>query len=424
MKSRLLLIILLLNLFLQIIGNNLFAQSGYQVPELANFDTAMNSLLKQYNVPGGELAITYQGRLIYSRGFGFADTAKKAFVQPSNIFRIASLSKPITAITIMHLVEKGLLTLEDTVFGIHGILKDTMYKKILDPRVYTITIRNLLNHSGGWNPNITSDPMFNAYAIAKTMKKNPPADAKTVIEYVLSRQMLTFAPGTQYQYSNFGYCILGRVIEKVTGQQYDTYVRKAVLLPMNIKHMYIGYNLLKNKLPKEVNYYDYPNAPMALSVYDNVSLVPWPNGGFNIEAMDAHGAWVASAEELCRLLIAIDGFSSKPDFLLPTSIAAMTLPSSTNQNYALGWSVNTNNNWWHTGSLPGTTTEIVRGNNQLNWAILLNTRPSNSNALMSAVDNLVWKVIPTIKSWPKYNLFKCTIRFERRLLGKYITEIP
>lgn len=424
MKSLPILRILLVFLFLQIAGNNLYAQSGYQVQELANFDTAMNSLLKQYNVPGGQLAITYHGRLVYSKGFGYSDTVKKTFVQPSNIFRIASLSKPITAITIMHLVEKGLIRLEDTVFGLHGILKDSIYKKILDPRVYTITIRNLLDHSGGWNPTITGDPMFNAFAIATSMKKNPPADAKTVIEYVLSRQMLTFAPGTQYQYSNFGYCILGRVIEKVTGQQYETYVRKAVLSPMNIKNMYIGKNVMKDKLPKEVNYYDYPNAPMALSVYDNSSSVPWPYGGFNIAAMDAHGAWVASAEDLCRLLIAIDGFPSKRDFLSPASIATMTFPSTTNANYALGWAVNTNNNWWHNGSLPGTTTEIVRGNNQLNWAILLNTRPANSNALLSAVDNLVWKVIPTIKSWPKYDLFNCTIRFERRIWGNYVTKHP
>ena len=83
----------------------------------------------------------------------------------------------------------------------------------------------------------------------------------------------------------------------------------------------------------------------------------------------------------------------------------MTAPSQYS-NYALGWSVNDFNNWWHNGSLPGTTTEIVRsGNAQLNWAILLNTRSSNANALGDAVDGLVWQVLPTINAWPTHDLF-------------------
>ena len=67
--------------------------------------------------------------------------------------------------------------------------------------------------------------------------------------------------------------------------------------------------------------------------------------------------------------------------------------------------VNSNNNWWHLGSLPGTTTEIVRASNQLNWAILFNTRPANPDPLASAADNLVWSVLPKIISWPANDLF-------------------
>jgi len=405
MKKSITKISLICFLFLSI---NTKSQTGVYVPQLQNFDTAMIGLLNQYGVPGGQLAITYYGRLVYNRGFGYADTASHTLVCPDNVFRLASVSKQITSVTIMHLYEQGRVHLDDTVFGVNGILNDTIYQNVLDPRVFDITVRELLTHSGGWNRTISGDPMFDAYNIAVAMSVTPPANSVTVIKFVLQYDTLDFIPGTQYQYSNLGYAILGRVIEKITGQNYETYVRDSVLQWMNITDMHSGFNLLINSLPNEVHYYDYPGAPYAYSVYDNTTMVPWPYGGFNIEAMDANGAWVASAEDLCKFLVSVDGFNTKPDFLLPATIDTMVKPSLNNVNYALGWQVNSYNNWWHTGSLPGTSTEQVRASNQLNWAILLNTRPSNSTPLVTAADQLVWNVLPTINSWPFFDLFDST----------------
>ena len=393
---------------LLLVSINTKSQTGLYVPELQNFDTAMLGLLNQYGVPGGQLAITYHGRLVYNRGFGLADTTTHTPVCPDNVFRLASVSKQITSVTIMHLYEQGRIHLDDTIFGANGILNDTTYQNILDTLVYGITVRQLLTHEGGWDRNISSDPMFDSYYIAVTMSATPPANPVTVIRYELEYKMLDFVPGTEYQYSNLGYCILGRVIEKITGQNYETYVRDSILAPMNITNMHSGFNLMINQLPNEVNYYDYPGAPDALSVYDNTTSVPWPYGGFNIEAMGANGEWTASAEDLCRFLVSVDGFPTKPDFLLPATIDTMVSPSAMNVNYALGWGVNSYNNWWHTGSLPGTSTEIVRGSNQLNWAILLNTRPYDSTPLVIATDNLVWGVLPSITSWPSFDLFDST----------------
>jgi CubicO group peptidase (beta-lactamase class C family) len=121
------------------------AQTGYYSPSLVNFDVAMANLLKNYDIPGGQLAITYKGRLVYSRGFGLANESAKTAVCPDNIFRIASLSKQITAITIMHLYEQGRVGLNDTVFGPNGILNDSIYQTVLDPRVYSITVKHLLS---------------------------------------------------------------------------------------------------------------------------------------------------------------------------------------------------------------------------------------------------------------------------------------
>ena len=220
------------------------AQTGLYVPELAKFDTAMAQLMTQFGVPGGQLAITYQGRLVYNRGFGMADVANNIPVEPHHIFRLASVSKTITSIAIMQLWENGQINFDALVFGPSGILNDTMYQNILDPRVNNITVRQLLEHGGGWDRYISGDPMFNAYNIAQTMGTPPPADAQTVIRYVLANKMLDFDPGTQYQYSNFGYCVLGRIIEKITGVSYENYVITNILIPLGITTMACGHNLV------------------------------------------------------------------------------------------------------------------------------------------------------------------------------------
>jgi len=142
------------------------------------------------------------------------------------------------------------------------------------------------------------------------------------------------------------------------------------------------------------------------NVYNNSTMVPWPYGGFNLEAMDAHGGWVSSAEDLCKLLVAIDKFSTKPDILLPATIDTMVKPSAQDPYYSCGFGVNAFNNWWHAGSLPGTSTEFVRaGNQQLNWAIMTNYRPANANNLLTDIDNLVWNNLASVASWPTNDLF-------------------
>ncbi len=136
-----------------------------------------------------------------------------------------------------------------------------------DQRVYSITIRELLDHSGGWDRDKTFDPMFEPFRISQALGVQSPPTKEQIIEYMLA-QPLQFAPGTSYAYSNFGYLVLGRVIEKVTGQPYEDYVRANVLAAMGITDMRIGHTLLSGALQNEVHYYDYPGAPSAQSVFD------------------------------------------------------------------------------------------------------------------------------------------------------------
>lgn len=198
--------------------------------------------------------------------------------------------------------------------------------------------------------------------------------------------------------------MLGIVIEQVTGMGYGEYVESAVFAPLGICDAHLGHNLLPDKLEREVEYRgENFTAP---SCYGTGVNVPWEYGGWNLEAMDAHGGWVASARELVKLLVAVDGFATAPDILSSGTIATMVTPSGANANYACGWQVNSVNNWWHTGALDGTATEIVRSNSGYTWAILLNKRltTGQANAFWSAVDNLGWNCISATTAWPTHDL--------------------
>ena len=359
------------------------AQTGYYSPSLVNFDVAMNNLLKNYNIPGGQLAITYKGRLVYSRGFGLADKSTNTAVCPDNIFRIASLSKQITSITIMHLYEQGRIGLDDIVFGKNGILNDSMYLvPVLDSRIYDITVNDLLSHQSGI-PTYSFNARF---------------------------QDLDFTPGTNGLYSNVGYVFLGRVIEKITKQDYETYVRDTILAPIGITDMRIGKTLLINKLPNEVHYYDYPGAPLVPSIFDSTILVPRQYGGdFSIESSKACGGWVASAQDLCKLLCAVDKFSTRPDILSTATINTMVQPIHEYLGfpYALGWIINTtSNNWFHDGALIGTMSYQVRRNTEINYALVVNSNYSSGQ--FTALSSLVGSIIPLITSWPEIDLFDST----------------
>jgi CubicO group peptidase (beta-lactamase class C family) len=389
------------------------AQTGVAVPGLEIFDAAMTNLLADYNIKGAQLALTYHGRLVYNRGFGYANTSTNTLVQPNHRFRVASVSKPITSIAVMHLIEQGQLHLSDLVFGVNGILNDAIYQNAIDPRIYTITLRNLLEHTGGWDRFISGDPFFPYYAaniigvydMAIAMGVTPPGTDQSIIQYMLNNFMLNYTPGTVSSYSNIGYSIIAQVIEKVTSQGYENYVRDTILIPIGITEIQTGRTLLANQLPMEVNYYNNYNS-QNVSIYDGATMTPYAYGTYNMESMNGLGGWVASSADLCKLLVAVDGFPSKPDILLPSTIATMTTGSAAYPYYALGWQLNpADQNWLHTGYLPGTCrSEIARRGDEINCAILVNT-DSNIGDLYSAMDNILYYLPPLIQNWPTNDLF-------------------
>lgn len=386
--------------------------TGQAVPGMVSFDRVVSDLMREHGVPGGAVAVVKDGRLVYARGFGYADVENRETVAPDALFRIASVSKPVTAVAILELVEADKLELTQKVLPLISDLQPPA-GATMDPRWQDITILHLLQHTGGWDRDRPGgfDPMFRRDAAA-AVGAPAPASAETIIRWMLG-QPLDFDPGSRFAYSNFGYAILGRVIERVSGMPYEDYVRTAVLAPAGISRMRIGRTRLSERATDEVKYYQ-PGAStvdvdLVPSVFPGEGQVPSTYGGFHVEAMDSHGGWLASAVDLARFGVATDGRPTPADILLPGSIIAMTSRNTevwpTGPSwYGLGWGVRPppQDNWWHGGSLPGTSSTLVRSYHGFTWAAVFNARTANFGV---ELDQAMWAALADVSTFPSHDLF-------------------
>ena len=380
------------------LSNNL---STYE--SMASFDHQMEIFLNKWNIAGASVAIVKDEKLIYSKGFGYADKENHIKVEPKHVFRIASVSKLITAVAVMKLVEEGKLNLTDTIFGKNGILNDSLFLNIKDKRVTHITVENLLNHTSGWS-NRKGDPMFQSISIAKEMKKELPLDFTTVVQYVLEKQKLSYTPGRKAVYSNFGYALLGLVIEKVTNITYEDYVVTQILNPIGIYDMHLGKSLPDEKYPNEVKYYGLKGEKNILSSINSGEMAPRYYGGNSIELLGAAGGWIASSTELMKFLVAIDGFSQREDILSMESVQRMTQGSKNQRPF--GWTgTDKNGYWWRTGTLSGTSVLLKREKNGLSWVFIMNTTPKYGSRFPVQINKNMIQGLATITEWPVYDLF-------------------
>jgi CubicO group peptidase (beta-lactamase class C family) len=328
----------------------------------------------RFDAPGLSVAIAHEGRFVYQQAFGVTGHNSPEQLSISGLFRIASVSKPITSVAIFSLIEKGLLRGGDTVFGKNGVLGTAYGRQPYGKGIDQITIDHLLTHtSGGWDL-FSDDPMFSHLEMSHP----------ELISWVLNHQPLTNPPGKVFAYCNFGYCLLGRVIEKLTGQAYSDFVQNRILSCCGITDMRIAGNTEKDRAPKEVKYFGQGQGP-----YDDPYKI-------DVNRMDSHGGWIATAADLVRFALHVDGFDAARNILEPETIRKMTTPSAANQSYARGWSVNAKGHWWHAGDLGGTTAILVRTSSGFSWAALTNTRREGT---VSALDDLVWEMASKITAW-------------------------
>jgi len=342
-------------------------EKDYFVSSEANFtglDASVQSIRGFYNAPGFQLAITRNEKLVYTNSYGFADIGGQENVTDLSVFRIASISKPITAVAIFKLVQDGLLELDDTVFGSGGVLGNDFGTAPYDVNIENITVKHLLDHKSGWT-NDPYDPMFVNLSWSQSQ----------IIGDMVDNRPLANEPGSTSFYLNFGYSVLGRVIEKVSGQAYDTYVKQEILSPAGISSMEIARNSINEKWPNEVEYF----SQEGFSPYTDM----------DVTRMDSHGGWVASATDLSRFLVTVDGNSNVTDVLGDEMLN----------------NANIGNNWWFAGSLPGTSSVIGRNNDTFTFVILTNTRTADVQAILNDMKTIMVSYIESRSSWPEYDLF-------------------
>lgn len=348
-------------------------------------DSTVRTFMTAHSVPGGSVALSLEGRLLFARTYGVADPGTNAPVTTGHLFRLASLSKPITSVAAFRLIEAGLLNLGDRVFGADALLGTGFGNAPYGPNIDQITVQHLLEHTSGWAA--SGDPMFGHLHLNQAQ----------LIDHMLDNVPLATAPGARFDYLNFGYCVLGRVIEEVTGLTYDAAVRQHVLAPCGITDMHIAGDTLADRRANEVVYVQQG----AFSPY-----------GFRAGRMDAHGGWIASATDVVRFLVRVDGSSNKPDILTPASISTMMTPTTATTaggvttGYAKGWNTNAAGNRWHTGDFAGSITELIMSNSGFGWAALFNTRnDARLDQMRTDIDGLMWTIVGRITDWPSIDLF-------------------
>jgi CubicO group peptidase (beta-lactamase class C family) len=377
------------------ITNNLsqFDQSGI-------IDKYIHNFMEYNGLNGVSVAIINDEKLVFAKGYGFAVKEDSINASPGNVYRLASVSKLITAVAIMKLVEEKKIKLTDKVFGEKGFFNEPKYLEIKDPQLNDISVLNLLDHSGGWTQRY-GDPMFMPLQIAKLVGDTPPATFDTYMKFVTSRN-LHFMPGTANSYSNMGYFFLGEIINRVTKLPFDQYIRNQVLFPLGIYDMQLANNLFEDKYPNEVKYY-LPNRTALIPSYNGDSLmVSKVYGGNDVRLLGAAGGWVASAAELARLMVAIDGFPKVHDILSTESISKMTGL----YGHYLGWKQEYEDGWLRTGSFAGTQAVIFRQNDGFQWVFLTNTSSWKGPTFSYDVIRLMKKVKRDVKKWPERDLFK------------------
>ncbi|QDV73823.1 serine hydrolase domain-containing protein [Botrimarina mediterranea] len=378
------------------------------------FEKYLLNQFAKHQIPGASMAVVRDGRVLYARNFGWADVGNKTPVQSCSLFRVASLSKPLTATAIFRLSESGKLDLDAPVLP---LLEDTDYfpqqNALSDARLKDITVELLLQHRAGWDRGISGDPMFESARVAQAFRKRPPASQIDTIRYVLSKP-LDFEPGERYCYSNFGYLLLGRIIEQVSGMDYETFVRDEILAPAGVTDMRIGHTLSQGKDPREVKYYD-PGVGPSVFDPDSQTLVPEPYGVWNLEAMDAHGGWIATATDMAKYASTYYADAVGPPRSNALLNATVARPSGaagydpqgapTKAYYGLGWKILTDDQheWTHLthlGSLPGSSTMLICQRDGVCYALLCNARksPYTDHFCNSIFDDLVALVQET--DWP------------------------
>jgi CubicO group peptidase (beta-lactamase class C family) len=357
---------------------------GLEFDGLEALDDIVRRFMRRNNVRAGQLTISKAGFpvLRHAYTFGGADYPR---TQVTSLLRIASCSKAFTCGAIDELCKDPSYNVElgTKVFPLLG-MKPALRGAFHDDRLDTITIQHLVDHEAGWNchdPLIVNsefiagtrwDPVFHIRDIAREMGNlSEPPTKRQIAQYMYGKK-LQFTPGSQSlkstnlaSYSNFGYVVLGLVVEHVTGKPFVQYLREAVLAPIGINDVFVAPMMSKTKDPREVTYDAPGEGPSALEPM-LAQMVPnaYGGAGFITELMDAGGGLMCTATSMAmyakhRAVWGLDGRVEKS----------------------------------RRGGMPGSASYMVSTSRDIDWAFVFNSRPGDNDDIASQLSDDLQKTM-------------------------------
>jgi CubicO group peptidase (beta-lactamase class C family) len=385
--------------------------TGQFVPELQTFDAWVQNWLQSNNVRGAQLAITRHGQLKLARGYTWAEPGYPP-IQPTSLFRTASLAKPLTGIAVHQQIAKT----PGTVSYQHKMASYFGNPNMADPNANLIDIQDLLTHEGGWNsalPVVGYDPMFLDEIIASAGNLTYPIGPSDIRNY-MQGQPLDFVPGTGSAYSNYGFTLLARILEQVNpGRTFAELVHERIFSPLGVTRPAIGRSHFGDRMAGEVLYHP-RRLGVASSVNDNSRpFVARQYGDWNQENMDGNGAWVLAAPDLAKVLACFELGMFNP-ILAPDQTSAMwTLDPGA--SFLKGWWINNQGTSTtlreHNGILPGTRTYCGTRADGVSIVLLTN----GDQTLGSAQGAQLSTLVDNVSIWPQHDLFPTVgiARFKR-----------
>ena len=285
--------------------------------ELSEIDSYVLGQMKDLDIPGVAIGILRGDQVVYTQGYGVADNAGRAMT-PDTPFLIASLSKPITALGIMQLVEEGKINLDAP------IQTYLPWFRVADEEVSSkITVRHLLHQTSGFDER---------ESYVRNLNTDPSDDALEMSIRALKTADLNFTPGEAFEYTNTNYDILGLLIQTVSGQSYEEYIEEKIFAPLDMDQSYTSLEAARAGNMTR-GYYPFFGITTAYDHLMPYSRIVKPSAGL-----------FSSAEDLTHFLIAHlnQGRYQGNSILSEESIATLHTPGiqfSENAGYAMGWSV-------------------------------------------------------------------------------------
>jgi CubicO group peptidase (beta-lactamase class C family) len=413
--------------------NGIWINTNFKAADLMAIRGAMDEARAAAKIAGLSIAVAKDGRLVYAAGFGDADKENGIEMSVNHRLRIGSISKTVTSVAIFRLIESHAkfgngqtLSLDSPVFGNGGILGDKIQVPALLASLQGLKIHHLLEHTSGI-PSNAGDPThcasgdLNKRIEYQLQKIQPIAAGSTNPVGPVPR-----APGAQFDYSNLNFIILQSVVEAVSGQPYEDYVREHVFAPSHITAARLFRIGPYDPASGEAKHY-LTNGAYAEYVPSNTCDMKPPGVGA--------GGWAMSAKDLLHHLADVDGLGPT-EILSQTDRQVMTTGSSANPGYGKGWLLT---NWgscgkpWsiaqgHNGGLSGAFSDLFLLPNGMSFALIANqdaapngfctpvANPGSSNPGKTACggnnqpgcsDEPLARLVEVLGKvqWPGYNLF-------------------